>query len=368
MEKLMGVIHLDSEQDLLKELTYFRCGAAVPFGSRYRLIDFVLSNMVNSTVFDIAVFTRRKYRSLMDHLGTGKPWDLNRKRGGLFILPPDWNDPTDLSKGDLQHFHNNRDFFDRGLADYVLITGSHHICNIDYQKVFQEHLAYGADVTAIYKSVKTLEDEHAIEKKLELDVNGNVSNITTDANNHNLFMGMYILKKSLLIELIDYCIARQKENLLLDGIIANLNRLTVRPYEYRGYLSVINSIESYYKHSMSLLDIDVYTQLFLNRKPIYTKPKDEPPTKYTKSAITNNSLLANGCVIEGTVENSILFRGVHVHKGAVIRNSIVMQRCEIKEGTLLDNVVLDKDIVLSPNRTFIGAPENPYIVAKRKIL
>ncbi|ARK29124.1 glucose-1-phosphate adenylyltransferase subunit GlgD [Halalkalibacter krulwichiae] len=368
MERLMGVIHLDSEQNLLKELTYFRCGAAVPFAGRYRLIDFALSNMVNSQIRDIAVFTREKYRSLMDHLGNGKAWDLDRKRGGLFILPPDWNDPTDLSRGELQHFHNNRDFFDRGIADYVLITGTHHICNINYEKVFQEHLRSGADVTAIYQPINTLETEHALEKKLEINTKGEVTNLTTDVNNPNLFMDMYIIKKSLLLELVDYCIARQKENLLIDGIIANLNTLSVKTYEYKGYLAVINSIESYYKHSISLLDIDVYTQLFLNRKPIYTKPKDEPPTKYMKTAQTSNSLLANGCVIEGTVENSILFRGVHVHKNAVVRNSIIMQRCEIQEGTILENVILDKDIVISPKRTFIGAPENPYVFAKRKVM
>jgi glucose-1-phosphate adenylyltransferase len=368
MEKLMGVIHLDSEQNLLKELTYFRCGAAVPFGSRYRLIDFVLSNMVNSQIFDIAVFTRKKYRSLMDHLGNGKPWDLDRKRGGLFILPPDWNDPTDLSKGDLQHFHNNRDFFERGLAEYVLITGTHHICNIDYEKVFQAHLESGADITTIYQPVQTPEYEHAYEKKLEMNEDGLVTNITTDVNNKNLFMDMFIIRKSLLLELVDYCIARNKESLLLDGIMENLPNLTVHSYEYKGYLAVINSIESYYKHSMSLLNIDVYTQLFLNRKPIYTKPKDEPPTKYTKTATTTNSLLANGGIIEGNVENSILFRGVHVHKDAIVRNSIIMQRCEIREGTLLENVILDKDIIISPKRTFIGAPENPYVFAKRKVM
>lgn len=364
----MGVVHLDNEQDLLKELTYFRCGAAVPFGSRYRLIDFVLSNMVNSQIFEISVFTRKKYRSLMDHLGNGKPWDLDRKRGGLFILPPDWNDPTDLSRGDLQHFHNNRDFFDRSLADYVLITGTHHICNINYEKVFHEHLKTGADVTAIYQPVPSLEHEHMTEKKLEISADGKVTNITTDSHNKNVFMDMFIIKKTLLLELVDYCIARKKENLLHDGIIANLDRLTVRPYEYNGYLAVVNSIESYYKHSLSLLDIDVYTQLFLTRKPIFTKPKDEPPTKYTKTAQPRNSIFANGCVIEGQVENSILFRGVHVHKNAVVRNSIIMQRCEIQEGTVLENVILDKDIVISPNRTFIGAPENPYVFAKRKVM
>ncbi len=196
MSKLMGVIHLDGEQDLLKELTYFRCGAAVPFGGRYRLIDFVLSNMVNARIRDIAVFTRRKYRSLMDHLETGKSWDLDRKRGGLFILPPDWNDPTDFSQGELQHFHNNRDFFDRGSADYVLITGTQHICNIDYDKVFQEHLRSGSDVTVIYQPISHLEHEHRYEKKLDLDENRFCNKYYNRSTNHNLYMGMFIIKKS----------------------------------------------------------------------------------------------------------------------------------------------------------------------------
>ncbi|TWI56171.1 glucose-1-phosphate adenylyltransferase subunit GlgD [Halalkalibacter nanhaiisediminis] len=368
MSKLMGVIHLDGEQDLFGELTYFRCGAAVPFGGRYRIIDFVLSNMVNARIRDVAVFTRRKYRSLMDHLETGKSWDLDRKRGGLFILPPDWNDPTDFSLGELQHFHNNRDFLDRGSADYVLITGAHHICNIDYGKVFAEHLRSGVDVTLIYQNVQQLEHEHRFEKKLDLDQNRFVKNITTDATNHNLYMGMFIIRKALLLEIVDYCIARRKENLLQDGIIANLDRLKVRAYAYKGYLSVVNSIESYFKHSMALLDVDAYTQLFLNRKPIYTKVKDEPPTRYTKDAKVKGSLFANGCVIEGTVENSILFRGVHVHKNAVVRNSIIMQRCNIQEGTVLENVILDKDIIISPDRTIIGPPEHPHVIAKRKVI
>ncbi|WP_096201545.1 glucose-1-phosphate adenylyltransferase subunit GlgD [Bacillus sp. FJAT-45350] len=368
MKTLMGVINLDSEMDYLNELTYFRCGAAVPFGGRYRLIDFVLSNMVNSNMSDIAVFTRKKYRSLMDHLGTGAAWDLDRKRGGLFILPPDWNDPTDISKGDLQHFHNNRDFFHRGLSQYVLITGSQNICNIDYSKAFQAHLDSDADITVIYKPVDQLEEEHRQCHKLELDVNKQVLNITNDHHNSNIGMGMYIMSKKLLLELVEHCIARGMDNLFRDGVIGNLDRLNVHAYEYNGYLAVINSIESYYKHSMSLLCPTVYSNLFFNEQVIYTKVKDEPPAKYLKGATVQNSLIANGCVIDGHVENSILFRGVHIEKGASVKNSIIMQRSDVKENVQLENVILDKDIILSPDRTFIGATEQPYVLAKRRVM
>lgn len=367
MNRLMGVIHLDGEQDLLKELTYFRCGAAVPFGGRYRIIDFVLSNMVHSRIQDIAVFTRQKYRSLLDHLDTGKSWDLNRKRGGLYILPPDWNDPTDLSKGELQHFHNNRDFFDRGFADYVLITGTQHICSINYQDILREHLDTGADVTMIYHPTAQLDSEHRYEKKLEIDSDGLVTAITNDATNSNLYMGMFIIRKKLLMEIVDNCIARQKEHLLLDGIFGNLDRLVVRAHAYTGYHALINSIESYYKHSMNLLKPEHFQQLFTPLRPVYTKVKDEAPTCYRQSYV-HNSLIANGCVIEGTVENSILFRGVHVHKDAVIRNSIVMQRCDIHEGALVENSIIDKDSIISVNRTVVGVAEYPYLLAKRNVI
>lgn len=151
MKQLIGVINLDHELEELKELTYFRCGAAVPYAGRYRLIDFVLSNMMNAGIESIGVFVRRKYRSLMDHLGDGKPWDLDRKHGGMFILPPDWNDPTDTSQGDLQHFHNNLDFFHRGAGQYVVHAGSRHVTKADFQDVYRYHISKGADVTLVCK-------------------------------------------------------------------------------------------------------------------------------------------------------------------------------------------------------------------------
>lgn len=368
MNSLMGVINLDFEQDYLNELTYFRCGAAIPFGGRYRLIDFVLSNMTSAKVNDIAVFTRKKYRSLMDHLGTGAAWDLDRKRGGLFILPPDWNDPTDISVGDLQHFHNNRDFFDRGSAQYVLVSGAQHICSIDYEKAFQHHLDTGADVTVIYKSVKQLEEEHKQCFKLEINEDGRVMNITNDHQNDLVSLNMYIIHKKKLMELVDYCIGRRMDNFFRDGIIGNLDSLHVTSYAYDGYLAVINSIESYYKHSLSLLNPENYKSLFFNKQIVYTKVKDEPPAKYLNGSKVKNSLVANGCVIEGEVENSILFRGVHVKKGTKIKNSIIMQRCNISENCSVENVILDKDIFLNPDKMIVGVSEHPYVVAKRKVM
>ena len=202
MERMLGVVNLDREIDFLDELTYFRCGASVPYAGRYRLIDFIISNMINSNIIEIAVFVRNKYRSLLDHLGEGKQWNLDKKRGGLFILPPDWHDPSDISKGDYQHFHNNMDFFHRGNPDYVLHTGSQHLCNIDFQKVVSHHKKNNSDVTLIYKNVDTVPDECLECWRLEIDDTGEVVDINNEAKNKNIYMEMFIINKELLIDLV----------------------------------------------------------------------------------------------------------------------------------------------------------------------
>lgn len=364
----MGVINLDNEQDFLNELTYFRCGAAVPFGGRYRLIDFVISNMTNAEMIDIAVFTRRKYRSLMDHLGKGKAWDLDMKYGGLFILPPDWNDPTDISKGDLQHYHNNLDYFYRGKAEYVLISGSQHICNIDYKVVYEEHLKTGADVTLIYKKVEMLEPEHKHCQKLEVSDKGKILKITNEEYNNNVYMNMFLISKKLLLQLIEHGIAHGATNFFSDCIANELINLNVRGFEYKGVHSVINSVQSYYKNNLQLLDPDFYQKLFFGEQTIYTKVKNEPPAKYLQGANVSNSLVGNGCVIKGTVENSILFRGVVIQEGAVVKNSIIMQRCEIQKDSIIENVILDKDVTLTEGKRLIGNEQMPFLIPKRKVI
>ncbi|MFC0526008.1 glucose-1-phosphate adenylyltransferase subunit GlgD [Pontibacillus salicampi] len=368
MDRIAGIINLDHEQDLLDELTYFRCGAAVPFAGRYRMIDFAISNMTNSRIESIAVFARRKYRSLLDHLEQGKAWDLDRKRGGLFVLPPDWNDPTDISRGDLQHFHNNMDFINRAYADYILVSGSQHVCNINFQEVLEEHKASGANVTVIYKKVNELLPEHALAQKLTIDEDNRVSDIHNDHKSKDVFMDMYILHKQYLLELIEDGIAHGCSHLFAEGIKAKLPDVHMHAYEYKGVHALVNSVESYFRNSRALLDPEKHDDLFKEDFPIYTKVKNEAPSKYLQDSNVKNTLVANGCIIQGDVEDSILFRGVKIGKGAVIKNSIIMQRCEIADHAVLDNVIIDKDCRISEGRTLIGAPEKPFVLAKRKTM
>ncbi|RSL30560.1 glucose-1-phosphate adenylyltransferase subunit GlgD [Salibacterium salarium] len=368
MDRIAGIINLDHEHDVLEELTYFRCGAAVPFAGRYRMIDFILSNMTNSRIVTVALFTRRKYRSLMDHLEQGKAWDLDRTRGGLFILPPDWNDPTDISRGDLQHFHNNFDFVHRALADYILVTGSQNICNIDFQEVLAEHKEAKADVTVVYKKVDELYPEHQLSHKLTIDDQQRVSAIHNERSEKNVYMDIFLVKKELICDMIEDCIAHGNAHFFLDAIKAKHSSLHIHAYEYKGMHALVNSIESYYRNSAKLLDADVHDQLFKQDAPILTKVKNEAPSKYLPDSHVSNTLVANGCVIDGHVENSILFRGVRIGEGAVIKDSIIMQRCDIARNAHLENVILDKDCRISEGQTLIGATKKPYVVPKRKVI
>lgn len=363
MKELMGVINLDHELDNLNELTYFRCGAAVPFASRYRLIDFVLSNMMRAELESVGLFVRRKYRSLMDHLGDGKSWDMNRKHGGLFILPPDWNDPTDTSLGDLQHFHNNLDFFKRASANYIVFSGSQHINNVDFQDVFNYHLSKGADVTLVYKKTGELQPEHDPCLRVEMDEENNVTNIHQEKDHPNVYLDIFIMEKKLFLEQVEFCIAHGESFFFRDAIQKNRHKFKIAAYEYTGYHAVINSLESYYKNSLALLKQENYFDLF-RENPVQTKIKYEPPTRYLDSADVSNSLVANGCIIAGTVENSVIFRGVQIRKGAKIVNSVIMQKCIIEENAVIENVIMDKDVHLSKDRILVGDSKRPFVIAK----
>lgn len=363
MKELMGVINLDHELDKLNELTYFRCGAAVPFASRYRLIDFVLSNMMRAELESVGLFVRRKYRSLMDHLGDGKSWDMNRKHGGLFILPPDWNDPTDTSLGDLQHYHNNLDFFKRASAKYIVFSGSQHINTVDLQDVFQYHLEKGADVTLVYKAIDQLQPEHDPCLRLELNDDNLVTEIHQEKHHPNVYLDIFIMEKKVFLEQVEYCIAHGESFFFRDVIQKNRAKFKIAGYEYKGYHAVINSLESYYKNSLELLKQDNYFGLF-KENPVQTKIKYEAPTRYLDSANVSNSLVANGCIIGGTVENSVIFRGVQVREGARIINSVIMQKCIIEENAVIENVIMDKDVHLSKERILVGDSKRPFVIAK----
>jgi glucose-1-phosphate adenylyltransferase len=370
MNEMMGVINLVNEPDALEELTHYRCVASVPFGGRYRLIDFTLSSMVNSGIENVAVFTHHKYRSLMDHLGPGKEWDLDRKRGGLFVLPAVLDEPTGMSRGDLYQFYSHRDYFYRGREEYVLITRSHMVCNINYTDVLRYHLETKADVTVIYKEVD--EEEPAHFRRLAVKPDGQVTVLedhTGRLRTNKVSMEMYVMSKELLLDMVESCLAQGYDHLVRDGIMKNIDKLSVYGYPFAGHLGIVNTIPSYYRNSMQLLNPKVWRELFFQKQQlIYTKVKDEPPARYLEDAQVRGSLIANGCTIEGRVENSMLFRGVKIRKGAIVRNSIILQNCEIEENVIIENAILDKDVFISRGRVLTGDNKAPFIAAKTKVI
>ncbi|MGX6443135.1 sugar phosphate nucleotidyltransferase [Neobacillus sp. K501] len=330
--KLLGVIDATTYHGDLEELLTHRSLAALPFAGRYRLIDFVLSNMVNSGIRSVAIFPKMTYRSLMDHLGSGKNWDLNRKRDGLFFFPTPIVDHDRNRIGSFENFGANLDFFYRSTQEYSIIANSYTVFNMNFRPILEWHRESGCDITEIY-------------------------------HENGMPMEMYLIKTSLLIKLIETRF--QTGYTCMKDVVLEPDRLfNICRYEYSGYAVKIQSIENYFSTSMNLLKQDVWKQLFLKEQPIITKVKDEPPTRYLKGATVQNAMIANGCLISGTVENSIISRGVKIGKGSVLKNCIIMQKCQIDENCYLENVILDKDVKVESGISLIGTERDPFVVKK----
>lgn len=330
---MLGIIDATIHNEAMEDLTLKRSIGAVPFGGRYRLIDFVLSNMVNSGIQSVAIFPRYQYRSLMDHLGSGKQWDLDRKRDGLFFFPSSVNE-TNRNTGSFQHFKENEDFFRRSNQKYVVITNSFTVCNMNFKQILERHIQNRCDITHVVKNEETLD--------------------------------IFVLEKDLLVSLF----MNHEHNgykSIMDVVQDGASGYKVCNYEYLNYVAVIDSLENYYQHSLKLLNPTVWKQVFVKENPVFTKVKDEPPTSYSKEAYVKNSMIANGAIIEGHVENSIIFRGVKIGKGTVVKNSIVMQKGVIGEKCVLDSVILDKDVKVENNTELIGTEKAPYLVKKGSV-
>ncbi|MFS1517489.1 sugar phosphate nucleotidyltransferase [Bacillus sp. SCS-151] len=332
-QTMLGIIDATQSFDSIQQLTINRSVAAIPFAGRYRLIDFVLSNMVNSGITSVAIFPKDQYRSLMDHIEYGKQWDLNRKRDGLFFFPSAVDSQSEEFNV-FRQYKNNIDYFLRSKQQYVLISNCYTVCNIDYQAILQQHIESHCDITEIAHNGKP--------------------------------MGMYIFNFSLLFDLITNY-EKFGYTTIQDVVLDPSHHLQICRYEYEGYVAKINTIKEYYTQSLELLKPQVWKELFNQINPIYTKVKDEPPTKYMNGSRIKNSFIANGCKIEGEVENSIIFRSVNISKGTVVKDSIIMQKSQIGENCVLNGVILDKDVKVENNVILTGDYTTPYIVPKGTI-
>ncbi|CUH95425.1 hypothetical protein P22_1496 [Propionispora sp. 2/2-37] len=368
----MGIINLNDPDGYIHELTQYRPPAGVPFGGRYRLIDFPLSNMVNSGITNVGILIQHKYRSLMDHLRSGKEWDLARKRDGLFLLPPATsNYPGEVHRGDVDNFISNMDYLLRNRQKYVVISGAITVCNLNYRQVLDYHEKKGADITVIYSEKDCHPDDGSHAVMVDVDAEGRISDMQVKPRvfqQRRLCMESFVMEKKLLISLIRDCASHGDYDFIKHCIIKHIGKLDIYGYPYKGYAARIHSVQSYFRHSMDLLKPEVWQELFFREGYIYTKVKDEPPSHYLNYAKTVNSLVAGGCRIAGRVENSVLFRGVTVHEGAYIKNSIVMQKCEIAGGSVLENVICDKDVQIAAGKHLQGNAHYPFVIKKGMVI
>ncbi len=347
---IVGIILSYINSDRVAELTKHRVMASVPFGGRYRIVDFVLSNMVNSGINKVGVITDYNYQSLMDHLGSGKAWDLSRKREGLFLLPP-FISADKRADGKLESLRSIKTFLENCNEEYVIVTSCDTVYNMNYMDAVKFHNDKDADITVIYRKGTSEKDSRAT--IFDFDENGKICDlqITDDElENVNLGMNMYIMRKDFLKSNVSKLLSRNVHNFDIDLLFSAVKNCNFYGYEFKGACFEISSKESYYHANMALMNEEVREDLFKPKTPIYTKVRDEMPARYGINAKTTNSLVADGCIIEGEVENCVLFRGVHVKKGAKLKNCVIMQDSVIEENARLECIIADKNVIIQANK------------------
>ena len=364
---VLGVVFSNIHDYNVPELTRHRTMASIPFGGRYRLIDFVLSNMINSNITKVGVITKNNYQSLMDHVGSGKDWDLARKNGGLILLPPFGASGNDtLYNSRLEALKGITNFLTKANDEYVLMTDCDNVCSIDYNKIIDFHIKKKADITLVYKNLNVSNNNDNNSTVLKLSDSGRITDIAFQPNVNGdvkLFINIYVMNRLFLINLIMDAISHGQQHFTKDILSANVNSLKIFGYEFTGYFAGITSMHSYFVNNMKMLDSDVRKDLFGNRN-VYTKIRDSAPTKYGAGAQVNNSLISDGCVIEGEVVNSILFRGVKIGRGTIVKNCILMQDAVTGENASLNCVIADKNVVIRDNRILSGCDVQPFFIAK----
>jgi len=374
MNNILGIILTGGNSNNLGELSINRSSAAMPIGGKYRAIDFVLSNMVNSGVVSVGVITQYNFRSLMDHLGSGKEWDLDRRTKGLFIFPP-FISPESNSwyRGSADALYNNLSFLRRSDEEYAIIAqGGNCIYKMDYTDMFDFHMQKDADITIVYREMTDFEPDDL--KRLGIIQKDSDERLTDFQEkplhplSNNASIGIYIMKKSLLISLLEECVAHGDYDFVKDILIKKINSLKVYGYKFNGYWRSMCSVQLYYRTNMELLNPEIREELFKTGGKIFTKVKDETPAKYNYEAEVTNSIVGDGCIIEGIVQNSILFRGVTVNKGAVVKNSIIMQGSIIEDNAILVNTILDKNVQVTQGKSLKGEDNWPIIVGRKAIV
>ena len=367
MSSIIGLISTNYADENYGKLIEERPVASVPFAGRYRLIDFALSSMVNSRIDTVGVITPPNYRSLADHLNMGREWGLNKKQGGMFMLPGATHGLKDISaRFSLRDVIMNRDFFLRADEETVLFCAANRVYNMDFRPAIEYHETSGNPVTLIYKTIK--DGAAAQGLFLTMDAHGQVTSVESSATGEtNVFLDCMLISRKLVLDFIE-CYQNLGYIDIMDILTTNLSQIQVGSWCFTGYEHAVDHAQDYMKVSMDLLRPEVQDELFNPDMPILTKTSDSPPAKYLPGSKVTNSLVAASCILEGTVENSILFRNVEIGEGAIVRNSVLMQHCVIGPGAVVENVICDKYVKISPDVKLSGSEKKPFVIGKRQEL
>ena len=369
MNDLMGLIYTGDNGERLGELTALRAVAALPVLARYRVIDFVLSSLVSSGAKNVGIILQKNYSSLIDHLGSGKEWDLHGKRQGLVLLPP-YQTPDNIGvySGLMDAIRSNMVYLRRSHERYVVVTDSGMLYTANYDEMAAQHIRTGADITLMYTTnpgVRRSGTGHYI----KVDEEGRV----LELENHpvmpsfeNTYMEAFLIRRELLIELADRAVSRAQYHFTRELLQQAIHEGNLKVYGWRNDSPSwrLDTTQAYFECNADLLKPEIRRQVLRTDRAIWTKMRDEMPTRYAPGAKVKDSLLADGCVIEGTVENSVIFRGVHVQKGAVVKNAVIMQDGYVMSGAHVEGCILDKQVTVRDGVTLCAPVSYPVVIAK----
>ncbi|MDO5408116.1 MAG: glucose-1-phosphate adenylyltransferase subunit GlgD [Eubacteriales bacterium] len=371
----LGIIFPNSYDTLVPELVTERLMASIPFASRYRLIDFMLSSMVNCGIDNISILVRKNYHSLMDHLGAGREWDLVRKKGGLNIVPPFAEKDVKVYNGRVDALASILSFLREQKEKYVVLADTNLAVNFDFNALIAAHVESGADVTVAYKEEPIPEaplkarKENNVNLYYTLDLeDGRVKKIRINSKKtgvQNVSMNIYVVDRERLIDMVGVAFSNGYPYFERDILVPQLDKLNVRGFRFDGYVAHIDSIKSYFDENMKMLD-DANVDALFGANPVYTKIRDDNPTRYIPGAKVTNIMAADGCVIEGEVEDSILFRGVKIAKGAKVKNCVLMQGTVVEAGADMEYIITDKNVTITADKELKGSDSFPFYISKYK--
>lgn len=363
MEKVIGLITCNYSSKESSPLNETRPVASLPYLGRYRMVDFALSNLVNSGIRTVGMVMPYNYRSIIDHVGSGKDWDLDRKNGGLFVLPGSaFGTSRTGARFLLRDLVHNKVFFTRSTADAVIFSTSNFVFNVDLNEVYEAHKASGADVTVITKSASESDGDVTV-----FDVDeGRVTGVRHGAHfGDTMFLDCFIIGRHLLLDMFDWYAPTDYLD-IFEAMSDDFGRINVRTWNFEGYVAPIFNKRSFYRANMDLLDPELAAGLFPEGRTIKTKAHDTAPAKFEAGSRSCNSLISSGCRIYGSVSDSLLGRNVIVEAGATVRNSIVMQGCIVKSGARVENAIVDRGNVVPAGTELRGTPEDVLIKEKAR--